>query len=155
MFRKFRKLVVPFMLASLSPLLVNSPARADTSYWTGWQKCTFSVIKNQYTPWRARIAVRSDGAARPVQVEFGPSYQNDEPIYRLKASDSWVVAGGTRRYSPYNHTVSFSPPTRGYASQTFSNLTWISKSLPRYASIVLYHSNLNDVCTSEIPFPPK
>jgi len=150
MFRQFRKLVVPFMLASLSPLLINSPARADSSYWTDWHKCTFSTIKNQYTPWRARIAVRSsDGAARPVQVEFGPYYQNDEPIFKLEASDSWDT-GGQHRISPNTHSEYFNPALYGSKSQNFSNLTWISKRLPRYARIVLKHDNGRDVCTSEI-----
>lgn len=149
MFSKFRKLVVPFMLASLSPLLVISPARAASSYWTGWQKCTFSVIKNQYTPWRARIAVRSDGAVRPVEIEFGPSYQNDEPIYRVEVTDSWV-ANGQRRFSPKRHTETYSPPKLGGTTSNFYTLTLMSKSLPRYANIVLYHSNLKDVCSSEI-----
>jgi hypothetical protein len=150
MLRKLRKLLVPFVLVSVSPLLVNSPAYADTYYWTDWQKCNFSVIKRQYTPWRAQIQVRSsDGAARPIQVEFGPYYQNDELIRTVDVSDSWIT-DGRRLFSKNTYSQTFYPSVVGGTSERFYNLTWISKKLPRYARIVLYHGRTLDVCTSEI-----
>jgi hypothetical protein len=152
MLRKLRKLVVPFVLVSVSPLLVNSPAYADSYnyYWTDWQKCTFSVIKNQYTPWRAQIQVRrSDKAARPIQVEFGPAYQNDELISSINVSDSWFT-GGRRHFSANTYGQAFYPPTFAGISGRFFNLTWISNKLPRYARIVIHHNQNLDVCTSEI-----
>lgn len=144
MFKKFGKLVVPFMLTSFSPFLVNSSAHAST-YWTDWHKCTFSVIHNAYTPWRARIVVRSDGAARPEQVEFGNG--NDEEIFYLLASDNWVAAGQRRFSSDYFEATN---GVVGTTSKDFYTATWISAKLPRYARIVLQKSGTGEICTSDI-----
>jgi hypothetical protein len=145
LFKKSRKFVVSLMLASLSPLLVNSPAHANSYFWTDWSKCTFSVIRNSYTPWRARIQTRSDRAVRVVQVEFGNG--NDEPIVALEAWDSWITGGRTRNSD--SHTESYYPSRYvGNKSERFTT-TWISQRMPRFANIQLTRDN-NEICSNRI-----
>ncbi|HEY9296013.1 MAG TPA: hypothetical protein VIQ31_06505 [Phormidium sp.] len=147
MFKKFAMLLAPFVLASFSPLLVNSPALADTSYWTEPQKCWFNF--RDYTWWKARIAVRSsDKAKRVVQVEFGGDH-NDEAIYHLEAWDSWIASTGQRRHSPKQHRESYNPSRKYSLTETFTTATWISQKMPRYANLKLY-SYEKGICSSDI-----
>lgn len=85
MFKKFTMVLAAFLLAPLNLVLIDSSARADTYYWTGWGRCNYNF--KDYTPWRAYVQVRSsDRAARPIQIQYGNG--NSETVLRVNAWDS-------------------------------------------------------------------
>jgi hypothetical protein len=145
MLKKLAAVVTPFMLASFSSLLTPTVARADYSYWTGYQTdCRFSSL--DYTPWRVLITVRtSDNAARITQIQFGNG--NDEPIKQLQFWERRVLNGTTTTYS--NQTYTFTPAITSWSKPITT--TWISTLGNRYAHIKLTDAR-NRVCTDNIEF---
>lgn len=142
MFKKFGKLVVPFMLTSLSPLLINSPSNAASTYWTEWTNCNFSW--HDYTPWSAKIVTRSGGGARPEQASIGNG--NSEHIAAIYVWDSWDTSTG-RHNSENTYSESLNGATET-VTNTFSNLTWISKQFTRYVNVEIVNKD-GRYCTSE------
>jgi hypothetical protein len=155
MFKKFALLLAPFVLSPLGSLLTPSAAHAQT--WTGVERCVFSWWPwggvHDYTPWRALIAVRSDGAVRAVQVEFGLN-DNEEGISKLEVTETRMINGVNTYVQESLRTVGWSPPKTNFTSPTMS-LPWVSNLFrPRYVKVVMTQPD-NRKCTSYISMEPK
>jgi hypothetical protein len=139
--KKLATLLIPFVLAPLASLLTPMVARADYSYWIPVKRCVFPSFRDRdYTPWSAKIVVRSrDRAAHVTQIQFGNG-GNDERIIRLQYWGTNILRPGDYRFNPgiLSWNQSINPP-------------WVRAGVRREFVIRLFNADRRQ-CTSKTSF---
>jgi hypothetical protein len=158
MFKKLTAILMPLVLAPLGLLLTPAIARADYTYRTRRQICSFSSGGADKVAWTAEVSVRSrDNAARITRIMFGSDDQ--DPRIRIfifwESRVVWYRRMAERVETRYSQqTYNFIPTVYTWDSLLRYEVlptTWISTLGNRYINVWFYDSS-GRICKDRIEF---